>query len=237
MLNKKAILFDLDGTLLPMDQDEFVKYYFGLLCKKVAPLGYKPDELVKTIWAGTKEMVMNDGTKSNMKAFYDKFCEIYGEKAIKEKATFDEFYANEFNGAKAVCGTNIDAINLIKKLKENGYRIVLATNPLFPRIATLNRVGWAELDKNDFELISTYEDFTTCKPNPKYYEEVLDKTNLKSEECLMVGNDIDEDILPTTLLGIDNFLITDCLINKSNKDLNTIRHGSFKDLDSYIFEG
>ena len=40
----KMILFDLDGTLLPMDQNHFVKTYFGALAKKLAPLGYDPEK-------------------------------------------------------------------------------------------------------------------------------------------------------------------------------------------------
>ena len=58
---KKAILFDLDGTLLPMDQDIFVKTYFGLMAKRMAQFGYKPDELIHTIWTGITAVIKNDG--------------------------------------------------------------------------------------------------------------------------------------------------------------------------------
>ena len=32
-----TVLFDLDGTLLPMELEEFTNTYFGLLAKKAAP--------------------------------------------------------------------------------------------------------------------------------------------------------------------------------------------------------
>ena len=46
----KAVLFDLDGTLVPMDQDVFVGDYFKRISTRLAPYGYEPKELVQTIW-------------------------------------------------------------------------------------------------------------------------------------------------------------------------------------------
>lgn len=66
----KVILFDLDGTLLPMDQEIFVKTYFGLIAQKLAPYGYQPKELIEAVWAGTKAMVKNDGRKTNEEVFW-----------------------------------------------------------------------------------------------------------------------------------------------------------------------
>ena len=67
----KAILFDLDGTLLPMDENTFVQTYFSLLCKKFVPLGYPKEEFVNAIWAGTKAMIKNNGGKTNEQVFWD----------------------------------------------------------------------------------------------------------------------------------------------------------------------
>lgn len=233
MLNKKAILFDLDGTLLSMDQDKFIENYFGLLVKTLAPLGFEPKQLIKTVWDGTKMMYANTGDVTNEDAFFNCFCEVYGKDATKYKPDFERFYENEFNLVAASCGQNKEAIELIKKLKGK-YRLILATNPMFPRIATLNRTKWAGLDAEDFEIITTYEDYHSTKPNPKYYLEVLEKANLKPEECLMVGNDVDEDIMPTEKLNIESFLITNDLINKSGSDISKVNKGNFSDLERYI---
>ncbi len=81
----KAVLFDLDGTVLPLDQDEFTKGYFSILAKKVGPYGYETKKLVDAIWSGTTKMVENDGTKSNADAFWDRFAEIYGEEKRKDR--------------------------------------------------------------------------------------------------------------------------------------------------------
>lgn len=96
----KAVLFDLDGTLLPMDQDEFTKGYFKLLARKLATRGYEPAELVKNVWAGTAAMVRNDVHCSNEEAFWDTFTEIYGWSARNDIPAFNAFYANEFQQAQ-----------------------------------------------------------------------------------------------------------------------------------------
>ena len=95
----KHILFDLDGTLLPMDQDEFVNAYFKELEKKALPLGFEPDELISAMWKGTAAMVGNDGTRMNDTAFWDTFAGIFGDASKETRPVFDEFYANEFNKA------------------------------------------------------------------------------------------------------------------------------------------
>lgn len=91
-----TILFDLDGTLLPMDQDTFTEYYFKLLAGKMAPLGYEPKQLIAAVWDGTKAMVKNDGTCKNEKAFWTRFTQLYGEKALQDQASFESFYENDF---------------------------------------------------------------------------------------------------------------------------------------------
>lgn len=231
----KVILFDLDGTLLPMDQDIFVKTYFGLLAKKMASYGYEPDKLIEAVWAGTSAMVKNDGSKSNEEAFWERFAQVYGDKVKDDIPLFDEFYRKEFAGAKEVCGYNPQAAEAIVKLKKMGFRIGLATNPLFPSVATENRIRWAGLEPEDFEFFTTYENSKHCKPNPEYYVDIVQKLNVKPEECLMVGNDVTEDMIAGKI-GMKVFLLTDCLINKEQKNISVYPNGSFTELMDYIVE-
>lgn len=232
-MNKKIILFDLDGTLLPMDQDKFINTYFSLLAKKLFNYGYEPKKLVDSVYKGTMVMISNDGSKTNEQAFWGFFKTIYGDDVIKDHNKFEEFYKNEFQLVKNVCGFNKDANELIKYLKKENYRIILATNPIFPSIATQSRIKWAGLDIDDFELVTTYENSKYCKPNLNYYLEILDKINVKAEDCLMVGNDVCEDMI-TRKLGMDVFLVTNDLINKSNEDIINYPNGNLSDLKLYI---
>ncbi len=228
-----TVLFDLDGTLLPMDQDVFVKAYFGGLTKKLAPLGYEPEVLVKAIWKGTEYMIKNDGKASNESVFWNAFAEIFGEKVREDETTFDHFYRNEFSKVKEVCGFNPAALKVIELLRDKGITTALATNPIFPQIATHSRVKWAGLKPEDFALITTYENSNYCKPNPKYFLEITEKLGVTPEECLMVGNDVGDDMVAEDL-GMKVFLLTDNLINKSRKDISRLPKGDFDDLLIFI---
>ena len=229
----KMVLFDLDGTLLPMDMDEFTGGYFKLLAKKAMPYGYEPQSLVKAIWRGIAAMVQNDGSCKNEDIFWKDFAVTYGDQALKDKPMFEEFYANEFQVAKQFCGYNPKAAKTVYWIGDRGLRIALATNPLFPRIATETRISWAGLKPEDFEFFTTYDNIGWCKPNLDYYREVLRWADLKGEDCLMVGNDVGEDMIAAAL-GMKVFLLTDCLINKSGEDINQYPHGGFDELKGYI---
>ena len=229
----KTILFDLDGTLLPMDQDVFLQAYLGGLAQKLAPHGYNPDLLVKSIWKGTGAMVMNDGAARNDEVFWNTFSAIYGKDTRVDEPIFEEFYQNEFQNVSKVCGFDPRAAEAIRQIKSMGYKVALATNPLFPAIATHSRARWAGLNPDDFDLITTYENSYHCKPNPDYYREILGKLNLNPEECVMVGNDVKEDMVAGAL-GMKVFLLTDCIINKDNKDISQYPNGSFPELLDYI---
>lgn len=234
-MSKKVVLFDLDGTLLPMDQDVFVKAYFKGLAAKLAPFGYEPKELLEAIVTGITAMVKNNGTKSNEEAFWAAFIAGYGEKVCSDKPVFEEYYKNEFQNVKEVCGYNPKVPEMIQRLKEEGYRMILATNPLFPSIATESRIRWAGLSPEDFELYTTYENSSYCKPNPKYYLEIVEKSGVCPEDCIMVGNDVTEDMIAETI-GMQVFLITDCLINKEEKDISQYPHGGVEKVLEYILQ-
>lgn len=235
MTDIKAILFDLDGTLLPQDQDVFVKTYFGLLAKKLAPHGYDPDKLIKAIWHGTGAMIANRGDKTNEEVFWDDFCAAFGERAREDEPLFDEFYRTDFDGVQAVCGCNPLAAKTVAELKGLGYRLALATNPIFPAIATEKRTRWAGLEVGDFELYTTYENSVCSKPNPQYYINIAEQLGLSPEQCLMVGNDASDD-LSAERAGMRVFLLTDCLINKEERDLSAYPQGDFEALINYVKE-
>lgn len=230
-----TVLFDLDGTLLPMDQEIFIKDYLGRLARKLAPYGYEPKRLIEAIWAGTKAMVQNAGIVTNEEAFWHA-CDAYlGCAASKDAAIHTDFYQKEFNEVKAVCGFEPRAVQIVRLLKEKGIRLVLATNPLFPCVATENRIRWAGLQPSDFEHFTTFENSHYCKPNLDYYREIMDKLHLSPEECLMVGNDVGEDMIAKQL-GMQVFLLTDCLINKAGEDISRYPNGGFARLDAYLRE-
>ncbi len=230
-----TILFDLDGTLLPMDQDRFTEAYFKMLTKKLLPHGYEPKKLIDSIWVGTAAMVRNAGQQTNEEAFWKKFMELNGDQVLADKPLFEEFYQKDFQQVKDFCGYNPKAAQIVAALKQRGFRLALATNPIFPAAATESRIGWAGVMPEDFEWYTTYENSSYCKPNPDYYRALLAKLKVQPEECLMVGNDASEDAAALKV-GMSFFLLTDCLINKENKDISEYPQGDFDKLLEFVNE-
>lgn len=228
-----TVLFDMDGTLLPMDTKAFEMLYFKGLATRLAPLGYEPNTLITGVLSGVDAMISNDGSTLNSVAFWKVFSAIVGDKAYKDIPVFDEYYRTDFIEAKRACGYNKKAVKIVKRLNKCGLKVVLATNPLFPLVAQEARINWAGLSADDFAYITHYENSHFCKPNTRYYDEIVTKLALNPAECLMIGNDVNEDMI-AECLGMKVFLVTDCLIKPDNKDISVYPHGNFDDLEKYL---
>lgn len=228
-----TILFDLDGTLLPMDQDIFLKLYFKELITHFVPFGITPEAMIKGVNEGTMAMVINDGTMTNEERFWIEFAKHLGSDIRRLEPEFEKFYQNGFQNVKPSTTTNPITHALIQKLKEKGFTIVIATNPLFPKVATHQRIGWAGFSPEDVTYITTYETCSYSKPNPNYFLEILQKIGKDPSDCMMVGNNVKED-MGVVNLGMQRYLITDCLINHNHDDISDIPQGSMEDFLAYI---
>jgi FMN phosphatase YigB (HAD superfamily) len=229
----KALLFDLDGTLLPMDLDVFMKAYFHGVTRKFAHL-LRPDKLISDILHGTAVMVKNcDRSRTNREVFWSDFATRVGSPAEVLEPMFDEFYDREFASLKQVTGPNPLARPLMEGLFRKGFRVAIATNPIFPERAIRERLRWLEIDDLPFDLVTTYETMHFCKPNPEYYIEVLELLGAAPGECLMIGNDVEEDLVAGNL-GIKTFLVEDWLQNTKNLPIKADHRGSFADLAAYL---
>lgn len=229
----KNVLFDLDGTLLGMDQDKFVACYFKELTEKMRDYGYDSELLAKVLWNGVIVMMKNDGRQTNEEVFWNSFVKTYGE--VKNKDVFEDFYRNEFQNVSRIIEKKQNVSALLSVLKEKGIQPILATAPLFPEIATKSRVRWAGMEPEDFSYISTYENSHYSKPSLKYYEEILIKNNLNAEQCIMIGNDTEEDMVAEKL-GMQVYLVTDFLVNKHNYNIEKWKYGTFEEMISYLEE-
>lgn len=229
----KAVLFDMDGTLVPMDQELFTKKYFEGLTSALAPYGYAAKELAAAVWKGVGAMVKNDGKKLNHDVFWDVLNDIYGERIKGDMPHFDEFYVNDFDRLKSSVGFAPDAAPTVARIKAKGATVVLASNPIFPAIAQLKRGAWAGIAQSDFDYVTSLENSHYCKPDPRYYTEIADALGVKAEDCLMIGNDAEEDGVAAST-GMRVFILTDCLINRKNIDLGAFDHGGYAELNAYL---
>lgn len=228
-MKKKAIFFDLDGTLLPMEQGEFTRVYFHGLCGAVSEFGVDPKKIVEYLWAGVGAMVKNDGSCVNIDAFSRGFSAVCDLPLDRFCVLADNFYVTDFNLAKRVTKENPQAKPLIEKLRSKGYTLVLATNPIFPLCAQRTRMSWVGLTPSDFDYVSSYETDRYAKPNPNYYLDLCRRVGVDPSEAIMIGNDVEEDMFAASSAGLDVFLVDDFKIPSKVREY-TGDHGSFSDI-------
>ncbi|MEJ2054730.1 MAG: HAD family hydrolase [Calditrichaceae bacterium] len=206
-MSLKAILIDLDDTLLSTNMERFIPIYLqslGLWMKNFM----QPEELIKLVLESTQKMMINDDPAlTNEEVFYHYFNSKINFSSTDFKTQAAQFYDMEF----PKLGKNTKKVpfadEFVKQLFDAGFKVVIATNPLFPAKAIEHRIYWAGLSKFRFDLITTYENSHFCKPSIKYYNEILEKIGVKPEEAVMVGDDVENDIIPAKNLGMDAFLI------------------------------
>ncbi len=235
MKGKKTILFDLDGTLLPMDMDNFIEKYFEVLSNHFSDL-FKPQHFIKVVNKATENMIKNNGKKTNQEVFTENFFELINlEKTNREEIwnKFDSFYEDVFPGLQKYFDLDKKGKEIIEKAKEKGFDMVIATNPLFPRNAITARLEWIDLDPTDFSYITSYEDMHYCKPNPGYYQEILEVIECESQNCVMVGNDVRDDMVAKKV-GIKTFLIEDFKVERKDVDIKPDWKGTRNDIIDYL---
>lgn len=212
----EAILFDLDGTLLDIDMDYFIPQYFKKMIIMAKEHGIKDVELMtKQIYKSTSVMIadLNPHVTNEevfMQDFLTKFNHLSKDKAVE---FFDHFYTKGFPELKIHAKPFPGIPEMMESIINKGLKVVIATNPVFPRIAIEERLAWAGVGNFDYHLITSFEVMHFCKPQPAYYEEIAEFIGVNPANCLMVGNDIGED-LPAGKIGMKTFLVEDRLIDK-----------------------
>lgn len=219
----KGVFFDLDGTLLPLDLDEFINMYFQALARKVSPY-VESKFFLQILLASVEIMLNNDGTNTNEQIFLEAFFQRLDQEPEQFMLLFDDFYCNEFPALGEGIEPVPEARRALEIAEASGAQVILATNPVFPRNAVITRLEWAGVADFTFRHITSYENSRFCKPNPDYYTEILALTGLKGKDCLMVGNDSKEDLVAAEL-GFDTFLLEDYLIDRGSPYTPTWRGG------------
>jgi HAD superfamily hydrolase (TIGR01549 family) len=207
----KAILLDLDDTLLGNNMDTFIPRYFGMLKQYADGLELGVD-LMQELLICTQATIRNsDPALTNREVFWALFAQRTGLDRDMLEPTFDAFYVNQFPQMRDVSQFRPNAPRLIDYCLTQGYQVVIATNPLFPQRAIEERLAWAGIpvDRCDYALVTTYDNMHATKPNHAYYAEILDRVGVTPQQTIMVGDSWDNDIVPANALGLDTFWISD----------------------------
>jgi FMN phosphatase YigB (HAD superfamily) len=229
----RTLLFDLDGTLLHVDMHYFLKQYFKALTSALVD-HMPPDVFMRKLWESTEAMINDtNGQKTNKDVFFENFFNSPKYKAETLMPVFEKFYRENYGALQGFTTAKPEAARLLQKAEELGFELVIATNPLFPATAIRQRMLWAGIDTFSYRLVTSYENMHFCKPKLEYYEEVLHKIGRKPVECMMIGNDVEDDMV-VSQLGIKTFLVDDLLVNTNDKPIRVDWQGSLNDVRELI---
>ena len=199
----KAVLFDLDDTLLRLNLTAFIARYVAGAARLLGQAARtSPAALAVPFMRGFLAMDAQDRQDSltNEQLYNQTFFSACGipldDPAIHDLVDYYERevvpgFAGGVVGARPVEG----AREAVDAVWSEGLTCALATNPTFSLACDRARMGWAGVDVDDFALVSTYSNSTRCKPSVRYYQEFANQLGVRLEECLMVGNDARRDIV------------------------------------------
>jgi FMN phosphatase YigB (HAD superfamily) len=227
-----TLLLDLDDTLLETNIENFIPAYFQALSNYLNEY-VKPEIMLPALMAGTKSMLVSeDPSRTLQDVFEADFYPKLGIPKVQLLEQIDYFYDNIFPGLESLTKRREGAMELVNAAFAKGYRVVVATDPLFPRKATYHRIRWAGLDPDRFAMISSFETFHFTKSHPAYYAEVLGRLGWPDGPVLMVGNDVERDLVPAQKLGIKAYHINGTITSSNNND--EIREGNLFNLKTWL---
>lgn len=227
-----TLLLDLDDTLLNTNQDVFFPIYLQTLAANFAP-DIDPALVGRALMAGTEAMFQNeDFSRTLREVFEDVFCPQVGFNREELDAHIQEFYSKVFPTLQKHTSQRAETKPFIDWAFSQGFRIVIATDPILPKAATWHRIRWAGLDPEQFDFISTFDNSHFTKSYVSYYAEMLGRIGWQEGPVLMVGNDMQRDILPAKKLGLETFFVE--AESGSTSGFEAGQHGTLLDLRRYL---
>lgn len=203
----RAVLFDLDNTLIHIGERQFFQVYIPAVARAFADI--MPESFfLERLLSSTGMVLNNNGHMLNVDCFMNAFCKGYEEQREDFWKRFVRFYETEYDQFRSLASVPAGVRDLLLQLRERPLKLVIASNPLWPSIAQKKRLAWAGLEDLDFDLITHIENMTYCKPRVEYYRETCAKIGESPEVCLMVGNDPVNDMVVGTI-GMKTYLVTD----------------------------
>lgn len=228
-----TFLFDLDGTLYQLDHEDFGVSYFKDLATIAVNNGYDKDIFLKGMKLGIAAMKDNDGSATNKAAYERAFTAATGYDVKKIETLLNAYYATDFKHLERTAKKNEAMQKSIKLLKSAGFKLILATDPLFPECANLERMRWAGLDPEDFIHIPAYDKHSFAKPSPGFFFEALKYGNSTAGTAMMVGNSVYNDV-PSIKAGIPCYLVEDDLLNEENIEFETAYRSSMQGFYEFV---
>ena len=208
MKDYKNYIFDLYGTLVDIHTEERIPELWKKLSFFYGFYGavYQPEELQESYLALVAQEENSYAHEAypeiELEYVFQKLFEKKGVKADMELSVhagqFFRILSTEY--VKVYEGTK----EMLENLHKKGKKVYLLSNA--QEIFTSYELRFLGLT-DYFDDIFISSSCQCKKPDTKFYQMLMDKHNLKIEECLMIGNDNTTDIAGAKELGMDSLYI------------------------------
>jgi FMN phosphatase YigB (HAD superfamily) len=206
----RAVLFDLDNTLITNPTDAFVPAYLRALGAHLAAL-VPPERLASGLLGAVRAMLENtDSSRTLKEVFWAELLPALDVPEAKLLPPIEQFYAEVYGGLRRYTAPRPDAPRAVRSAFSAGCDVVIATNPLYPATAILQRLAWAGVPAHEYPyaLVTSYEEMHAGKPRHEYFREIAERIRRQPVECLMVGDDLAQDMIAKSV-GLRTYWITD----------------------------
>lgn len=216
--NFKAVLFDLDGTLLRAQMTEFIPRYVHALATYCADY-VKPKKFEKAMLMAIHTLInkQGDGEATNEERVYATMQHELGLPEELLRDSLAHFEKHSLPDLQELIRPIPLAQQIVTECRQKGVPLVLATNPVFPRFMIQARMRWADLDESFFVHLTSYENSHHCKPQPGYFRDIAELLEVEPEQCLMVGNDLNHD-LAAVAVGMKAYLVDTWLVERGEPE-------------------
>ncbi len=206
-----SVLFDLDDTLINNNAELFTRIYLGYLGKYLEAQ-IDPQKMVKALLEGTRKMVTKTTLAGTLEDTFDQ--SFYPQIGIPKEQLAEklkDFYQNVFPILQPETSPRPEAVKAVQQCLAHGWNVAVATNPLFPIAAVYHRLRWAGLDSDftPFVAITSFDTYHFAKPQPAFFAEVAARISAFDHPVVMIGNDLNDDIIPAGKAGLPAFWLTE----------------------------
>lgn len=231
----RALLLDLDDTLLRNSMKDFLPNYFDALTAAVSPY-MAAEPFLDALHHAVQQMIANtDLLQSNESIFWQAFEPLLRVNRATLQPVLDRFYEESFPTLVGITAPVVGSQALLDAAKAAGWKIAIATNPLFPRLALQHRIKWAGLDENDIDLITSYQNMTSTKPHPSYFAQIANMLGVAPQDCVMAGNHLANDLVGAAAIGMKTFWVDTYPVADADIRCRADEQGSLVDLRHWLF--
>jgi len=231
--NCRAVLFDLDGTLLEVQMERFIPAYLGELSRLFSDL-VEPERFRNGVRAVILSLLQpREAELTNADYFLHEVERNLGIPGERFRRSFSAWAETGLERLKPLVEPLPLAADLVAAAGGAGREVVIATNPVFPRAVIEARLAWGGLADCHFRHVTWAENSRSCKPNSSYFAHLLELLGLPAEACLMVGNDTGHD-LAAAELGISTWLVETWLVDRAPGRYRPDFRGGHEDLLRFL---